>query len=342
MNFFFLFLLILILVQTITYKKLGKLINIYDLPDKKRKLHKSKTPVIGGINIFIVILFLIFSDFYLVNNSTLTPNIFFEFNLITSKSEFFALLIVTSLFFVMGLYDDKFSINSNVKLILQIIFCTILLSIDNTIRIEQLNFKINNEIISLGNFSIVFTIFCILVFINAFNMFDGMNLQIGLYSIYLFSFFIFSLGLDYKFIFIIISLIFFLLLNFKGKIFIGNNGSYLMGFLISYMFLKLNFLFPQSFFSADEILLLMLIIGIDLIRVSILRLKKGLNAFHPDNTHIHHILLKKYGYSNSLIILAGIIFFPSFFYFFILNEFLIFIFILVILIYLFLINEKQR
>ena len=86
----------------------------------------------------------------------------------------------------------------------------------------------------------------------------------------------------------------------------------------------------------------MLIIGIDLIRVSLSRLRKGLNAFHPDNTHIHHILLKKYGQTNTLIILNILIFLPALFYFFILNDYLIFIIILTTLIYLFLINEKRR
>tara|TARA_Y100001958_G_C21211333_1_gene537041 strand:- start:96 stop:1124 length:1029 start_codon:yes stop_codon:yes gene_type:complete len=342
MIFFFIFLLILILLQTLYYKQIGKIINIYDLPDKKRKLHKFKTPVIGGINLFFVIILLICFDFYFLNNINFFTNYFVEFILLNSKSEFFAFIVVMSLFFAMGLYDDKFSMNSNVKLILQSIFCVILVTIDNTLQIDQLYFKINNDIINLGSFSIFFTIFCILVFINAFNMFDGMNLQIGTYSIFLIIFFIFNQGLDYKFMFIIISLISFLYLNLRGKVFIGNNGTYLMGFLIAYLFLKMNFLFSENFFSADEILLLMLIIGVDLIRVSLSRLRKGLNAFHPDNTHIHHILLKKYGQINTLIILNTLIFLPALVYFFLLNDYLIFIHILTILIYLFLINEKKR
>ena len=342
MIYFFSFLIVIILLQTLFYKQIGKIINIYDIPDKKRKLHKFKTPVVGGINLFLIILLLIYYDFYFLNNLNFSNNYFIEFNLSNSRSEFFALIVVMTMFFAMGLYDDKYSMNSNVKLILQTIFCVILVTIDNSLIIDQLYFKINNDLINLGSFSIIFTIFCILVFINAFNMFDGMNLQIGMYSIFLFIFFIFNQGLDYKFVFIIISLISFLSLNLKGKIFIGNNGTYLMGFLISYLFLKMNFLFAENFFSADEILLLMLIIGIDLIRVTFLRLRKGLNAFHPDNTHIQHILLKKYGQNYTLIILNSLIFLPALIYFFILDDYLIFIFVLTILIYLFLIKEKQR
>ena len=248
MIFFFIFLSIFILIQTLFYKQIGKIINIYDLPDKKRKLHKFKTPVIGGINLFFVIILLFSFDFYFLNNMNFFPDYFIKFSLLNSKSEFFALIVVMILFFAMGLYDDKFSMNSNVKLILQSIFCVILVTIDNTLKIDQLYFKINNDVIYLGSFSIIFTIFCILVFINAFNMFDGMNLQIGTYSIFLFICFIFNQGFDYKFVFIIISLISFLFLNIKGKIFIGNNGTYLMGFIVAYLFLKMNFLFSEKFF----------------------------------------------------------------------------------------------
>ena len=80
-------------------------------------------------------------------------------------------------------------------------------------------------------------------------MFDGMNFQIGTYSIFLFICFIFNQGFDYKFVFIIISLISFLFLNIKGKIFVGNNGTYLMGFIVAYLFLKMNFYFQKNFFG---------------------------------------------------------------------------------------------
>ena len=49
----------------INLKKLSALINIYDNPDKKIKLHKKKTPIIGGliflINFIILTIYQIFS-----------------------------------------------------------------------------------------------------------------------------------------------------------------------------------------------------------------------------------------------------------------------------------------
>ena len=43
-----------------------------------------------------------------------------------------------------------------------------------------------SETINLGRYGIFFTLFCFLVFLNAFNMFDGINLQSCLYSLIIF------------------------------------------------------------------------------------------------------------------------------------------------------------
>ena len=51
--------------------------------------------------------------------------------------------------------------------------------------------------------SLLFTCFCFLVFLNAFNMFDGINLQASFYSFLILTFFIFN---NYHLIFFISSI----------------------------------------------------------------------------------------------------------------------------------------
>ena len=57
-NFFFIF-IILNLIIFLNIKKISKFVNIFDVPDKKLKTHKKKTPLIGGtiilLNIFLLI-----------------------------------------------------------------------------------------------------------------------------------------------------------------------------------------------------------------------------------------------------------------------------------------------
>jgi UDP-N-acetylmuramyl pentapeptide phosphotransferase/UDP-N-acetylglucosamine-1-phosphate transferase len=55
----------------VNYSRISKIINIYDIPDFKRKIHKHKTPLLGGLIFFlniIVYLFLLAIDFISIEN----------------------------------------------------------------------------------------------------------------------------------------------------------------------------------------------------------------------------------------------------------------------------------
>ena len=77
-----------------------------------------------------------------------------------------------------------------------------------------------------------------MVFLNAFNMFDGINLQSSIYSItiLLSILFFYSNLLIVKII--LISILRYSYLNFKNKAFLGDSGSLLLAFLIGYFFIK--------------------------------------------------------------------------------------------------------
>ena len=99
-------------------------------------------------------------------------------------------------------------------------------------------------------------------------MFDGINLQIGSYSLiisaYLISQSIFS---ELNFV-LVISLIPFLILNFQNKVFIGNSGASIIAFIYGFQFIKG---YNTGIIEIDEIIILNYLIGLDLIRVFILR-----------------------------------------------------------------------
>ena len=137
--------------------------------------------------------------------------------------------------------------------------------------ITELKFSFTDKSINLGWFSIYFTILCISLFINSFNMFDGINLQSGFYSLTFFAFFILN-GFNILFctIFLLPHFIF-LLKNFKNDSFLGDGGCYLLSFLISIFII--NF-YNNSLIKADQIFLLMMIPGIDMLRLFIMRIGK--------------------------------------------------------------------
>ena len=82
------------------------------------------------------------------------------------------------------------------------------------------------------------TVLCFLLFINALNMFDGINYQVGFFSIYICIFFIINNYFTIFFIIILISLLSFLILNSQNRAFLGDNGSYLLAFYLVIFLLK--------------------------------------------------------------------------------------------------------
>ena len=297
--------------------KIDKVADIYDKPDKIRKFHTGSVPLTGGILIFINLFFFIIFDFFLEKKIFFFQD-FFNYNRI-----YFSFVFGLISFFLLGLLDDKIFISANLKLVIQILILFIVLLLDPNLKIEFIKFSFLDKNLYLNEFSLIFSILCFVLFINAFNMFDGINGQSGLYAIV--NFLIFYLFLV-KMIFMLIMFIIliFLYKNFKNKIFLGNSGSYLISFLISFYYVK--FYNSRIIYEADFIGLIMLIPGLDLLRLFFLRIYKGKNPFSPDRNHLHHILLRKFNYRWSILLLFFFIGFPL-----IINYFFHAIFLIIIL-----------
>jgi len=286
-----LFNLIIFLNIDFIIKKYG----VYDYPDKIRKIHKNKTSLSGGLIIFLNILVIIFCYSFQGSQFENLIKYFFNNNIIYLYLFLFFLTVI----FLFGFFDDKFNISANKKIIFLLIFIFFSISLDSSLVISKINFSFSNDVFYLKEFKFFFTILCFLLFINAFNMFDGINLQSGLYSIYIFIIF-FYFSENFLFLIILIPLVAFLYFNFKNKIFLGNSGSYIIGFLISYFTIKMFNNFNNIF--SDEIFLLMLMPGFDMLRLFIFRLLNKKNPFVSDNNHFHHLLYSNYNFTYAIII----------------------------------------
>ena len=315
--FFFIILTVVLNVFLLFFHdKIDKVINIYDKPDRKRKIHKGFVPLTGGLIIFVNLIFFIFLDFFLKQKIFFFEE-FFYYNRI-----YFSFIFGIVAFFFLGLLDDKKPISANIKLVIQIliIFFTILL--DPNLKIEFIKISLFNKNFNINEFSLIFSILCFLLFINAFNMFDGINGQSGSYILLnLFLFYLFLKKII--FLLLIFIVIIFLYRNIKNKIFLGNSGSYLFSFIISFYFIK--FYNTELIYSADFILLVMLVPGIDMLRLFFLRIYKGFSPFSPDRNHLHHILLIKFKYRICISIIFLLISLPLLINYFFQKTFLIII-----------------
>tara|TARA_B100001063_G_scaffold246974_1_gene288998 strand:+ start:3161 stop:4165 length:1005 start_codon:yes stop_codon:yes gene_type:complete len=322
------------LLILINFKKLSKIINIFDKPDKNLKKHKSNVPLLGGVIIVInLIILLIFSIFF---------EIPFE-NLLVSKKEYISIFLLILCFFLLGLYDDKFKLNPDKKFILSIIFSILALTLNKNLLIQNFNLSFYNKPIILNEFSFFFTLFCIIILINALNFYDGINGQSLIFFIIVFGYLSLQSPLQLFYLILIFICVFILFLNLQNKVFLGDGGVYLLGSILVILLIYEYNIFRTIKF-ADDIFLLLILPGIDLLRLTLMRIMNGKNAFYGDRNHIHHLLISKYSLVFSNIILLILSIFPITlltllnFSFFV--TFSIFLFIYIILIKFLKLNVK--
>ena len=156
------------------------------------------------------------------------------------------------------------------------------------------------------NFSYLFTIFCILILVNALNFYDGINGQSCVIFIICFIFMLIRSEMHYFYLIILIPVFFIFILNISNKVFLGDSGIYLLTLILS-LCLIYEHNIQNNIIYSDEIFFLLLLPGIDLLRLTISRLSNFSNPFFGDRNHIHHLLIKK----NSILISNCILFFLS-------------------------------
>ncbi len=283
--YLFLFLISLLISYVITTNstKIADELKIFDIP-KKNSIHSKLIPKTGGLIIFLILiinyLILIFAQNELIDNTIQ--------------------IICLSLIFFTGLIDDSKNLNPWLRIILIILISLILISSNNEIYVikELIFHNFWDESLYLKDYSYVFTIFCILVFYNAYNFIDGIDgLAIAVAIVWIL---MIPLSIREN-ILIFSSLIVILFFNLQNKIFLGNSGTSILSFFIGMNYIK--YYNVSKFLYADQILIFFLIPGLDLIRLFITRLMKKRSPFQGDLDHLHHLMFQ-YFYSSKKALLS--------------------------------------
>ena len=281
--YLFISFLIFIIISKVSYK-----LNLLDIP-KKRKIHSKPTAYTGGLAISIAYLFSLKLFAFGSNNLSLIVSIGF-------------------LIAIVGFIDDKYTLNTGGKLSLQIIPIIYLIFLEN-IKLTSIGdydfFRLD-----LNTFSIPFTLFCVLFLINAFNYFDGIDgsLSITVISVIIILYFLTSDNEIKLFLIIFLILIFiFLLFNFGlfnlPKLFLGDNGSLFIGFLVSFILI-----FYENQKLVHPILLAwsVAIFVYEFLSINLERLINKRPLFKAGLDHLHHKLLKK---NKSILLTDFLLFF---------------------------------
>lgn len=153
---------------------------------------------------------------------------------------------------------------------------------------------------------IIVTLFLFLILINGFNFIDGIDglaSAIGfIASVFYGTWFILTGNINYAILGFSLagalgSFFYFNVFGKRHKIFLGDTGSMVIGFveaILTVKFLEFNRIAEEKFrfTSAPAISVGLLIIPLfDTLRVFVLRLGKGKSPFKADRNHIHHSLL---------------------------------------------------
>ena len=279
--------------------------NLIDIPNQ-RKLHKKPIPILGGL-----IAAIFFTEYFLI-----------EKLLDNKESISLSIISLPLVLFFIGIYDDAKNLNANLKLFILGLSIYLFLILFPEFKINRLNFlSLNNEI-NILKINTFFTILCLLLFINASNMTDGIDgLFLGIILVY-FSYLFLSYNFQEKFIFSIIVMVLFLLFfNYKKIFFMGDSGVFLLSSIFGLLLIKSYKSNFSSIKSIEEIFILLMIPGLDMFRLFIERILRKNHPFKPDRNHFHHLLLKKFNDKETLLIYLLIVLIgPVLFQLKILNE----------------------
>lgn len=284
LSFLTAFIITLLLIPLII--KLSHKYQLVDKPDQ-RKVHKAPIPTLGGIGFFVGFI-----------------GIALIWMVLRGKMADFVMLGGLVTLFTMGIFDDMLDLRASLKFLIQIGVALI---------ISYFGFRITtlNGVFGIYEMPVwaqyAFSVFLITGLINAFNLIDGIDGLAGglafINSLVLGSILI----LQNNILFALLAFSFagallgFLKYNFNpAKIFMGDTGSLVIGFLMA--FFGIVVISGEKIESAEALKLnsgfTIIVVGTlllpvyDTLRVFSERILKKSSPFKPDRTHVHHLLIE--------------------------------------------------
>jgi len=267
-------------VVSIFFRK-KKYLNNFSGDEHQNFTTDKNSPLIGGLFILIISLIL-----------------FHEYNI------FFLIFLI--IIFILGLFSDLKIISSPKKRFLLQIIIVFFFAYFLKLEISSTRIFIFDDYLKFEIFNIIFVCFCIMILVNGSNFIDGLNgLLLGYYLLVLAALlqsdsqilgFLKSDDLVYFSTFLLIFLIF----NFFNLFFLGDNGAYLLGFIISFILIETYKENPQI--SPYYIILLLWYPCFELLFSIIRKFNLNYSPIRPDINHFHqliyYLIKNKFNFNN--------------------------------------------
>lgn len=280
-------------VSLFALKPMASRIGLIDIPGG-RKDHKSPTPLVGGLGIYVGILLM----------TLFTPTILIQYS---------AMLAISGVVLLVGIFDDARELRVSVRMgahafaawLMAAVAGNQLLSLGNILAIGP---------IELGIMAIPLTVFATVGVVNAVNMTDGIDgLSGGLVLIALFflgtvAYLAGNIELLQFSTLLICSLLAFLVMNFRlpwkqsALIYLGDAGSTMLGFVVAWLLIEAT-QGTEAIMSPVYALWFLALPLMDTVSLMVKRPLQGLSPFAAGTDHLHHRLLRA-GYPQEHVVMG--------------------------------------
>src|SRR5882757_7065870 len=268
------------------------------VPSQERHLHSSPLPRLGGVAIFLSF------SLGMLAAALMASYIPYLHSAVSLKT-LLTILAPASLVFLLGVYDDLYSVGPYVKFAVQALAATMLFM--GGLRILNIPVLFGQHQLPwfLG---LPLTILWVLAITNAFNLIDGLDgLAAGSALFSTLVAFVVALLNGYSLVTVMTialagAILGFLRYNFNpATIFLGDSGSLFIGFLLSALALA----GAQKAPTIVAVAIPVVSFGLPILETSLSilrRLISGRPVFTADREHIHHKLLQR-GFSHRQVVI---------------------------------------
>lgn len=254
-------------------------IGAIDVPKDNRRMHKDSVPRMGGLAIFLGFFFSVFL-----------------FTDITSQVR--SMLLGGTIIVILGVLDDKFTLNALPKLFVQIAAALVAVLGGNVITyISNPNVFSSVSYLNLGIWSIPVSVVWIVAITNAVNLIDGLDgLAVGVSTISSATMLIIALLLSDGESAILMAALSGACLGFlpynknPATIFMGDTGSTFLGFVLAVVSIQGLF----KMYSIISFVVPFLMLGLPIFDTAFAftrRILHGQNPMKADRSHVHHRLI---------------------------------------------------
>ena len=260
-------------------RPLARRIGLVDSPSE-RKRHRGRVPLIGGLCFFI---------------GTIAGLIYFHHY----DPFVVAVLVSGAIVVLLGLLDDLYDLSPRTRLLIQA-GTVVLVMAATGVYVDSAGNLFGGGDIRLYWLGIPFTIVAVVGLVNAFNMLDGIDGLAGSLSMVSIAAILAFSGMQWPVPSVLmmlqllaVALVPYLLVNLGWpdgrRIFMGDAGSMLLGFVLAWSVVSLSQ--RGGALAPVDVLWCVALPVMDTIAVMYQRMRSGHSPFRADRRHLHHMLL---------------------------------------------------